>query len=514
MSQPGEHLFLDKTCSINQLLPVEILAMILLFVGPPSFKNPYVYLPLTWVCRRWRFVVLGHSKFWSVLGHKGLHDISFIQKVILRSKSSRLDVFSCPDNCSDPSCISPYITSESSRIKTLLFRDRRFFREDTTDWSTLSFPQLENLIFPVGMHYLYSPDKMAIQNLFRVCRPRYTEISCPLYNWMSQGLSHVEWLKLDYAWPSTGEISIVLNILKNLPNLKILNLISNKPSGLTRAYLTHANRPSITLPNLRMFSLDIGDGEFCSIQTPTLDYFAASHLSPQRNYNWDHLDGVDLSMTKSFRIALNKLEPLWRDWELSTYPSEPSVACISTGNLDSGDDCQLFENFHMQISRSGEVLDNCFIPLPPKNSFHVSFEISVNSERLFHSLKRATNLVELTLDYRRQEPSFVFQSFLTHVLTTFDTVVNLTILRGRSFVAVSTLLVDGRTVPRLERLTYHSSSRIQNTDFVFNRTLTMQDARSKASCHPLKFLELRNFAIVPPERARYFEALGIQLIQT
>lgn len=82
----------DTTAAVIRVFPVELLTFIFCFVGPSSWINPYPYLPLCWVCRRWRDIVLNDPRFWSVLNIGKDIDWGLNQEVIHRSNSRALDI--------------------------------------------------------------------------------------------------------------------------------------------------------------------------------------------------------------------------------------------------------------------------------------------------------------------------------------------------------------------------------------------------------------------------------------
>lgn len=57
---------LNGLCIIHRL-PLEIFSRIMLFTGPPSIQNLTPYLKLTWVCHRWRKMLVEDSRFWNLM---------------------------------------------------------------------------------------------------------------------------------------------------------------------------------------------------------------------------------------------------------------------------------------------------------------------------------------------------------------------------------------------------------------------------------------------------------------
>lgn len=513
MFSSSVHHFHKKTSLIRKF-PVEILTMIFFLVGPASTNNPYVYLPLSWVCRYWRSIVLENPKFWTVIGYKkglGRSD-DFVREAIRRSEPHKFDFFSCPQGFYIPGCKTHYaqlVVSESSRIRTLLIRNETVFNRGYITWPK-SFPQLENLILCSQMNYVVETGRDSLTQLFLACRPRYVELSCALlYKQMFHSLSRVEWLKIHYS--ASFNVSIIYNLLERLPNLRVLNLI---PSSSAWTLVDDGDvsvevMPPLILPNLRMLSLNPGRGEFRSIHAPTLDYLGLSHFPTQDAYDWDFLGSIDFPMIKNFRIKLYDLEfnsSKGNSWEIISL-----MACISTGSPN--ETCEVFENFHKQVSVSLANVDDHLI-LPPKNSFHIELPWSRCFGTLFDYLKRATNLVELSIDYQSLQISEDDNLLVVQVLDNFDKITHLNILHSLCFVSVCDLLTQQRRVPRLERLAYHSSDKPNyDAGFVVKHVRVMQQARIRNSCEQLKILEIKGFAALSPAEVEEIEGLGIQLIQ-
>jgi len=172
--------FRNRHAAIRRL-PNEVLSMIFLYAGnssnhktqdhhvrwyPEAYRKKCdmgQYLYLTWVCRRWRFLILDQSKFWTFIHVSRCfkHGDDFIREVLLRSKGAKLDVDAI-GWLRDPS-ISPGLL----KAICLKFPHIRSLRisPSKTEWPVLKdllgkfTPALQNL--EIMLHDLNEPGQVA-----------------------------------------------------------------------------------------------------------------------------------------------------------------------------------------------------------------------------------------------------------------------------------------------------------------------------------------------------------------
>lgn len=520
---------------INKKLPDEIFALIFSFIGPlESQKHNGQYLLLSWVCRRWRAIVLHNSSFWTALcydhrwGTRRFMD--GLETMLRRSKTQPLDIFITDDfeytRC--PHLLNHFQKFDLSRVRSLFWEVTSIVElSNAVGWSDFSAPNLENLSFRVMGGYMdHDGFDLCLQFLFRLIstsRLRYLRISSSSLSLLhGQGifrhLSHVEWLKLDQDalgdflgggerdFPSAFDI---LKSLEELPNLKILNYLSQY-----RDIHPLLSDKAVTLPKLRMLSLDNRTDFYCNFQAPNLDYFSIFFNETGCGFDNCLLNNFNFSRTSNITICTTSC-PEGRP-SFSSY----FVACISGADNSTPMDCASFAEFDRTGLTFGANL-NGYLELPAKNSFHTIYRW--DCERKHNGVpipvKLATALVELTLDTgiwpRYAPPDKHLWRFLADILRSVKTIVSLRIIYTRVGLAnVCKLLEEEPGItPRLERLTYHSSRLVKATSFLVHRLKMVQSARLKCSSQPLKVLRVRNFSTVPSDEVLEIEELGIMLVQ-
>lgn len=289
----------------------------------------------------------------------------------------------------------------------------------------------------------------------------------------------------------------------DLPNLQILN-ISLPWTDLSRTQQT------ITLPKVRILTIEDCSPNF---NVPNLDYLCILWYLPVAFDIWPLLRTIDFSQTEHIRVGLHK-----HMTKGICYPENHIFcrACVS-GMTRSSVDCASFERFHEKgmISQAIAIEDN--LNLPPKGTFHLPFRYRLKSdaEQIFVLLRQTTDLTELTLDYGslKHRDCLEYSTLLTEILHSAKTIVRLNLMHARGFVQTCRGLTCGETAPRLEWLTYHNAYRVRTTTFLPRHVKVIQEARVIAASQPLKVLELRNFSVIPSERVKEMEAMGIQVIQ-
>lgn len=280
----------------------------------------------------------------------------------------------------------------------------------------------------------------------------------------------------------------VLKILENLPNLQILNLTS-------RSHLTDLFPSVITLPKLKILSLDREVPGLVTFQAPNLDYLSVS-TGTNEFHDWALLDYFDFLKIRSIVIGLQL--------------HGSSIACVS-GTNSSPRKCRSFLHFCESGLAPGAILDD-FLELPPKNSFHIPMSWRDNPRDFLVLLKRASNLNELTIDYGYVD--IHLWSFLLNVLRSANMITTLNITHSPKFIEIYNLLMVEQTLPRLERLMYHNSDLAGVTTSLTRRLEMIQDARLGTSFQPLKTLELKNFTTVSTSRIRALgKSTGITIVQ-
>ena len=263
--------------SIWNRLPDELLLMIFLLSNSEDVRVMFQYIHLTWVCRRWRTLALGHAEFWT---NVDLNDVEaeVAEEFVARSKGAKLSVvMACRPHDTSQNVeeehhrlLREVIGPQFGRVEYLDLDICPDGWEETIPILQLPAPVLRHfqLLFdPANGDAIDDPNFTLPADLFkataqlRILRLYGVAPSRVSLGSMIHGLRQLKLMVSD----STP----VLDTLEACPALELLHLtVDPVPSPLALESASAAPR-SITMP--RLSSVSLNDVCFlCHISTPLL----------------------------------------------------------------------------------------------------------------------------------------------------------------------------------------------------------------------------------------------------
>ena len=268
--------------SIFNRLPDELLLMILLLSKSEDIHlKMFQYIRLTWVCRRWRMLVLGHAEFWTNINLTFLK-AEVAEEIVARSKGAKLSVVmvcrphhgSKDDEVEHHRLLKEVIGPQFGRVESLDLELCADSWEQTIPIFQLPAPALRQFQLLLDPEYdATAYDGTNYQNftlpadLFQAtAQLRILRLYGAAPSWVSiRSMVHgLRRLKL-----IVSDSSPVLNILQACPDLELLYLqVEPVPYSLPLESASAAP-PSITMP--RLSNVTLNDASFlCQIATPLL----------------------------------------------------------------------------------------------------------------------------------------------------------------------------------------------------------------------------------------------------
>ncbi|KAJ3482578.1 hypothetical protein NLI96_g6885 [Meripilus lineatus] len=222
-------------------LPAELLVEIIHWLRVETKVTPPWY-HTTFVCRRWRTIILGYSPFWARINTNNLEQT---KTCLERSKSApiHITVASLPPEDDRRRALTSLLSPHLHRTKLLWVNVQH--AEDLIRYLGPSFPILRNLCILPGLDDI--PDEIHVS--LDAPRIRCLHVSQATLNWESTLYKDLESLWLLSAFEVPPTIHKFLDVLEACPSLSVLNLMDfmlDTPD----TPLTQENR-SIRLPLFR-----------------------------------------------------------------------------------------------------------------------------------------------------------------------------------------------------------------------------------------------------------------------
>jgi len=245
----------------------------------------FQYIHLTWICRRWRILVLEHAEFWTNIELAQLKGgVQMIEEFMTRSKGAKLEItldavgyFTSEGQCLQ--LFKQLIGPQFGRLKSLDLKLNSEGWEQIIPILQQPAPSLRHChLTHHDDRYFVTPETIIAlpSDLFKGTAQLRNLKLCDIYpSWSSirsviHGLRRLTLITTSNSDTARPTRERVLHILEGCPYLEMLYLRTHSPAQPPAN--AHAASPSITMPRLWNIHL-VGNGDACflgDISTPLL----------------------------------------------------------------------------------------------------------------------------------------------------------------------------------------------------------------------------------------------------
>ncbi|GJJ05975.1 hypothetical protein Clacol_000162 [Clathrus columnatus] len=445
---------------INRLPPEILIEIITLSLpGPPTDICPYPCLIFSWVCHRWRSVVLSNPIFWNRISVSYWNPM--VKEIRLRSDDLPLDITGFNANF-----IYCELGPDANRVRMLRLRGLQ---------ADHSYPPLSHLtsLFP-SLTILCLDDSHKTIDLSIEPLPFFQALKVAIKNLgnlaFPNHFPNLWWLQLTYK--QSLPLIPLLEALKNLTCLRVLSFfpmgfLPDVPFGFSITF--HHLEALITTSSILQL-----------ITAPKLSYLQSTWYRdhfPIPNENYSYFCGFDFSKITHIRVEINY------------HTSE--VYIMGKFKEDTSDDDDMIPfKIKDKYKWAFDVISSSY-----PNEFYMQVDFSPAAPHL-HSLfativKKSNNLDEIIFEYFNPSEWITRTdediNFFLDGFRSAKKVRNLTV-SGNDFVTFCGFLNDGTLCPDLERLAFSTQKK---QDFL-DPLLELMTERSKTCLQPLE-VELTGF---------------------